>query len=63
MDHVSSCSKTTDHLLLNAPFADERKRYLRYCAANGARPEVLMILETIASLSDDPCVSLPVVAG
>jgi site-specific recombinase XerD len=43
MDHVSSCSKTADHLLLNAPFADERNRYLGYCAANGARPEVLKV--------------------
>jgi integrase/recombinase XerD len=43
MDHLSSSDNAADHLLQDAPFADERNRYLRYCAAYGAKPAVLRI--------------------
>jgi len=43
MDHVFSYSKAAAHRFLNAPFADERNRYLSYCAAHGATPAVLML--------------------
>ena len=36
-DSVSACR------LQNAPFADERNRYLSHCAASGARPAVLKV--------------------
>src|ERR1700691_3973485 len=40
MDHLSSVGDGADHRVQNAPFADERNRYLRHCAADGARPVV-----------------------
>lgn len=43
MDHPSSSRKATDRSFHEAPFADERNRYLDHCAAHGARPSVLKI--------------------
>jgi integrase/recombinase XerD len=43
MDHPSSSRKATDRSFREAPFADERNRYLDHCAAHGARPSVLKI--------------------
>jgi len=43
MDHLSSSGSTADHRFQDAPFADERNRYLRHCAAQGARASVLKI--------------------
>jgi hypothetical protein len=43
MDHLSSFGSTADHRFQDAPFADERNRYLRRSAAQGARASVLKI--------------------
>jgi site-specific recombinase XerD len=43
MDYLASSGNAADHRFQDAPFADERNRYLRHCAAHGARPAVLRI--------------------
>jgi integrase/recombinase XerD len=44
MDHQSvSGGKAANHPFRDAPFADERNRYLCHCAAHGARPGTLRI--------------------
>lgn len=43
MDHTSFSNQAADAPFLEAPFADERNRYLHHCAIHGARPEVLRI--------------------
>lgn len=43
MDHLSVSGKAADHLFQDAPFADERNRYLRHCAAHGSTPAVLRL--------------------
>jgi integrase/recombinase XerD len=41
MNQVPSSDRPTDRGRDNAPFVDERNRYLRHCAARGAAPAVL----------------------
>jgi len=43
MNHLCSSGGVADHRFQDAPFADERNRYLSDCAAYGARPAVLKI--------------------
>ena len=43
MDHLPSFGAAADHRVQDAPFADERNRYLRHCAALGARPTTLKV--------------------
>ena len=43
MDHLPSSSIDADQHFHDAPFADERARYLHHCAAHGARPGALRI--------------------
>jgi integrase/recombinase XerD len=43
MDHHCSSGIFADNRFRDAPFADERNRYLCHCAAHGARPAVLKI--------------------
>lgn len=43
MDHLSSSGNAADQLFQDVPFADERNRYLRHCAAHGASPASLKI--------------------
>jgi hypothetical protein len=43
MDHQCSSGSATDCRFQDAPFADERNRYLGHCAAHGARPAVLKV--------------------
>jgi hypothetical protein len=43
MDHLPSSSIDADQHFQDAPFADERARYLCHCAAHGARPAALRI--------------------
>src|SRR5271165_1300884 len=43
MGHLSSSGNVADQRLQDAPFVDERIRYLRRCAAHGARPSALKI--------------------
>jgi integrase/recombinase XerD len=43
MDYPSIFNQAADHLFPEAPFADERNRYLRHCATHGARPAVLRV--------------------
>lgn len=43
MDHPSFSDQDADALFTEAPFADERNRYLHHCATLGARPEVLRV--------------------
>jgi integrase/recombinase XerD len=43
MDHLCPSNNVTDYRLQDAPFTDERNRYLSHCAAHGARPEVLRV--------------------
>lgn len=40
---VSLSDQGIAHSFLEAPFADERNRYLRHCEAHGARPAVLAV--------------------
>lgn len=43
MDHLCSSATVADCRLRDAPFADERNRYLSHCAAHGASPGVLRV--------------------
>jgi hypothetical protein len=43
MGHQCSSGSVGACRLQDAPFADERNRYLSHCAANGARPAVLKV--------------------
>jgi site-specific recombinase XerD len=43
MDHLHSSGAAADCRVQEAPFADERNRYLEHCAACGARPAVLKL--------------------
>ena len=43
MDHQCSSGIAADCRFQDAPFADERNRYLGHCAAHGARPAVLKV--------------------
>ena len=43
MNQTICASYTTTHHLDDAPFADERDRYLRHCAEHGATPASLKI--------------------
>jgi integrase/recombinase XerD len=43
MDHLSSSGSVADHRFQDAPFANERNRYLNHCAAHGARAAVLRV--------------------
>jgi integrase/recombinase XerD len=43
MDHLCSSGSIADCRFQDAPFADERNRYLSHCAAHGARLAVLKV--------------------
>jgi site-specific recombinase XerD len=43
MDCLRSSGDVADHRFQDAPFADERNRYLNHCAAHGARPAALRV--------------------
>src|SRR5271165_6093456 len=43
MDHLCSSGSVSDCRFQDAPFADERNRYLSHCAAHGARLAVLKV--------------------
>jgi site-specific recombinase XerD len=43
MDHLLSSRSAAVCRVQDVPFADERNRYLSYCAAHGARPAVLKV--------------------
>lgn len=43
MDQPYTSDSAADRRVLDQPFADERDRYLSYCAAHGARPAVLKV--------------------
>lgn len=43
MDQTICPGRTTGHHQADAPFADERERYLRYCAEHGATPASLTL--------------------
>lgn len=43
MDQPYTSGSAVDRRVLDQPFADERDRYLNYCAAHGARPAVLKV--------------------
>ena len=41
MDHPSSFDNVADQRFQEAPFADERSRYLHHCTTHGAKPVTL----------------------
>jgi integrase/recombinase XerD len=43
MDHLCSSGGVADRRVQDAPFGDERDRYLSHCAAHGAKPAVLRV--------------------
>ena len=43
MDHLCSSRSVADRRVQDAPFGDERDRYLSHCAAHGAKPAVLRV--------------------
>lgn len=43
MDHLCPFDSVTDYRLEDAPFADERNRYLSHCAAHGSSAAVLRV--------------------
>ncbi len=43
MDQSPCSGQSTDHRRDDAPFGDERKRYLRHCAEHGAAPAVVKV--------------------
>ena len=43
MDQSPCSGQSTDHRRDDAPFCDERNRYLRHCAERGAAPVVIKV--------------------
>jgi hypothetical protein len=43
MDHLCLSGSVADRRVQDAPFGDERDRYLSHCAAHGAKPAVLRV--------------------
>lgn len=43
MDHLNSSGSAFDCRFQDAPFADERNRYLHHCEAHGAKPSTLKV--------------------
>ena len=43
MDHLNSSGSAVDCRFQDAPFADERNRYLHHCETHGAKPSALKV--------------------